>query len=42
MAGSPPVTAPQPFARPGSGWPGDPATPRTPVAHDAADVARLA
>jgi uracil-DNA glycosylase family 4 len=27
---------------PGSGWPGDPATPRTPVAGDAADVARLA
>jgi uracil-DNA glycosylase family 4 len=27
---------------PGSGWPGDPATAKTPVAHDAADVARLA
>ncbi len=28
--------------RPGSGWPGDVATARTPVAHDAADAARLA
>jgi uracil-DNA glycosylase family 4 len=28
--------------RPGTGWPGDPATGRTPVAHDAADVDRLA
>ena len=27
---------------PGSGWPGDPARPTTPVAHDAADVERLA
>ncbi|HEU5033314.1 MAG TPA: uracil-DNA glycosylase [Mycobacteriales bacterium] len=27
---------------PGSGWPGDVATPRTPVAKDAADVSRLA
>lgn len=27
---------------PGSGWPDDPATPRTPVAEDAADVGRLA
>jgi uracil-DNA glycosylase family 4 len=27
---------------PGSGWPGDPATRRTPVAHDVADVTRLA
>ncbi|MFN2561386.1 MAG: uracil-DNA glycosylase [Jatrophihabitans sp.] len=27
---------------PGSGWPGDPATAATPVAHSAADVARLA
>jgi len=27
---------------PGSGWPDDPATPATPVAHDAAEVARLA
>jgi uracil-DNA glycosylase len=27
---------------PGTGWPGDPATPRTPVADDAADVLRLA
>jgi uracil-DNA glycosylase len=28
--------------RPGSGWPGDRATSRTPVAHTAADVVRLA
>jgi uracil-DNA glycosylase family 4 len=28
--------------RPGSGWPGDPATPRTPIARDAEDVRRLA
>jgi uracil-DNA glycosylase len=28
--------------RPGTGWPGDPATARTPVAHDAAEVAALA
>ncbi|WP_433498041.1 uracil-DNA glycosylase [Sphaerimonospora sp. CA-214678] len=27
---------------PGSGWPGDPAGPETPVAHDALDVAKLA
>jgi uracil-DNA glycosylase family 4 len=27
---------------PGRGWPGDPASPRTPVAHDADDVTRLA
>jgi uracil-DNA glycosylase family 4 len=27
---------------PGTGWPGDPATPRTPVAHDAAEVRTLA
>ncbi len=27
---------------PGTGWPGDPATPETPVAHSAADVATLA
>jgi uracil-DNA glycosylase len=27
---------------PGTGWPGDPATAATPVAHDAADVAELA
>lgn len=27
---------------PGSGWPGDPAGPETPVAHDAAEVAHLA
>lgn len=26
---------------PGSGWPGDPASPSTPVAHDAADVERI-
>ena len=31
-----------PYVPPGSGWPGDPATPRTPVAHDVADVTRLA
>jgi uracil-DNA glycosylase family 4 len=30
------------IVRPGSGWPGDPATARTPVAHSAGDVARLA
>ncbi|HEU4330721.1 MAG TPA: uracil-DNA glycosylase [Lapillicoccus sp.] len=39
-----PVTR-QPFASPvppGTGWPGDPATSHTPVARDAADVARLA
>jgi uracil-DNA glycosylase family 4 len=30
------------MARPGSGWPGDPATPRTPVAHGPDDTARLA
>jgi uracil-DNA glycosylase family 4 len=28
--------------RPGTGWPGDPATPETPVARSAADVSRLA
>ena len=28
--------------RPGSGWPGDPATAATPVAHNAADVRALA
>ncbi len=28
--------------RPGSGWPGDPATTRTPVAREATDVVRLA
>ena len=35
----------QPFPSPvppGTGWPEDPAAPGTPVAHDAADVARLA
>ena len=39
-----PVTG-QPFPSPvppGTGWPGDPATPGTPVAHDADDVRRLA
>ncbi|GAB2763341.1 uracil-DNA glycosylase [Sinomonas soli] len=39
-----PVTA-APFPSPvppGTGWPGDPATASTPVAHDAADVSRLA
>jgi uracil-DNA glycosylase len=30
------------MARPGSGWPGDPATARTPIARDAAQVRRLA
>jgi uracil-DNA glycosylase family 4 len=29
-------------AEPGSGWPGDPATPQTPVAHTAAEVMSLA
>ncbi len=31
-----------PYVPPGSGWPGDPATPGTPVAGDAAGVRRLA
>jgi uracil-DNA glycosylase len=31
-----------PYVPPGSGWPGDPATPDTPVAHDPGDVRRLA
>jgi uracil-DNA glycosylase family 4 len=31
-----------PYVPPGSGWPGDEATPSTPVAHSAADVASLA
>ncbi|NUT10537.1 MAG: uracil-DNA glycosylase [Nonomuraea sp.] len=30
------------FVPPGAGWPGDPATPDTPVAHDPAGVRRLA
>ncbi|MFC4122217.1 uracil-DNA glycosylase [Nonomuraea zeae] len=30
------------FVPPGTGWPGDPATAATPVAHDPADVRRLA
>ncbi len=30
------------YVAPGSGWPGDPATPRTPVARSAAGVRRLA
>jgi uracil-DNA glycosylase family 4 len=30
------------IARPGTGWPGDPATARTPVAHGPDDTARLA
>jgi uracil-DNA glycosylase family 4 len=34
--------APQPFVPPGTGWPGDPATAATPVAHSAAEVAALA
>jgi uracil-DNA glycosylase family 4 len=36
-----PVDRPR-YAPPGSGWPGDPADPRTPVATDRAAVARLA
>ena len=39
-----PITG-QPFASPvppGTGWPGDPATARTPIARDADDVRRLA
>jgi uracil-DNA glycosylase family 4 len=44
------VTAPHPGTgqqfpspvRPGTGWPGDPAVPSTPVAHDPASVAQLA
>ncbi|GAB2865532.1 uracil-DNA glycosylase [Actinoallomurus bryophytorum] len=31
-----------PYVPPGSGWPGDPATPRTPVAESPQDVQRLA
>jgi uracil-DNA glycosylase family 4 len=31
-----------PYVPPGSGWPGDPATPETPVAHDPGEVRRLA
>jgi uracil-DNA glycosylase len=31
-----------PFVPPGSGWPGDPATPSTPVAESPSDVLRLA
>jgi uracil-DNA glycosylase len=34
--------SPGAVAAPGTGWPGDPATPRTPVAHDAAEVRALA
>lgn len=30
------------WVAPGTGWPGDPADPKTPVAHDAGDVVRLA
>ena len=33
---------PRPFVPPGTGWPGDPATPDTPVAHGYADVRKLA
>jgi uracil-DNA glycosylase family 4 len=33
---------PAAVARPGTGWPGDPATALTPVAHTSADVAELA
>jgi uracil-DNA glycosylase family 4 len=32
----------QPYVLPGTGWPDDPADAATPVAHDAADVKRLA
>ncbi len=32
----------EPYVLPGTGWPDDPATPSTPVAHDAKDVASLA
>jgi len=45
MAGDPHPLTGQRFASPvppGTGWPGDPATASTPVAHDAAGVARLA
>ncbi|MFS2294733.1 MAG: uracil-DNA glycosylase [Actinomadura sp.] len=35
-------TANVPFVPPGSGWPEDPATPDTPVAHGAGDVVELA
>jgi uracil-DNA glycosylase family 4 len=38
----PPVAPITPFVPPGSGWPEDPATEGTPVAHSAADVRRLA
>ena len=40
-AGVPPVNLGGPAA-PGSGWPDDPATPDTPVAHDPAEVRELA
>jgi uracil-DNA glycosylase family 4 len=39
MTGSDPASGPVP---PGSGWPDDPATPSTPIAHDAAQVRDLA
>jgi uracil-DNA glycosylase family 4 len=42
MSGAAADPAPGPYAAPGSGWPGDPATPRTPVAHDEAEVSELA
>ena len=37
-----PCEAGRMIARPGTGWPGDPATPRTPIAHAVSDTARLA
>lgn len=45
MTSSPPASAgafPDAVAAPGSGWPGDPATPATPIARDAGEVRRLA
>jgi uracil-DNA glycosylase family 4 len=42
VPGSGQVPAAETHVEPGTGWPGDPATPRTPVAHDAAQVRKLA
>ena len=42
VVNSPESAGPQTHVEPGSGWPGDPATPDTPVAHDAAEVRALA
>ncbi|WP_018653087.1 uracil-DNA glycosylase [Actinomadura flavalba] len=36
------TTGNAPYVPPGTGWPGDPATAATPVAHDAREVAELA